>query len=135
MWTVLSGQGITISAYYQQVAKAPTRTQLRDQQVTELIRTEREHPGYGRFASTLGSRKMWIRLRDVARCTIERVMRVNGWHGASYGTGQRPPSVISETSVSRTSSIATSLYLRRTVCGSRISPTFLHGLGWCTWRL
>lgn len=32
---------------------------------------------------------MWIRLRgkghDVARCTVERLMRANGWEGARYG--------------------------------------------------
>jgi len=50
--------------------------------VTELIRAEREHPETGRFAATLGSRKMWLRLRgkghDVARCSVERLMRDNG---------------------------------------------------------
>jgi putative transposase len=95
MCAALSEHGITISpsTYYEQVAKAPTRAQLRDEQVAELIRAEREHPGYGRFASTLGSRKMWIRLRgkghDVARCTVERLMRINGWRGASYGSGHK----------------------------------------------
>ena len=32
---------------------------------------------------------MWIRLRgqgrDVARCTVERIMREQGWEGARYG--------------------------------------------------
>jgi putative transposase len=92
MCTVLSEHGIEISpsTYYEHVAKVPTRAQVRDRQVAELIRGEREHPGYGRFASTLGSRKMWIRLRgkghDVARCTVERVMRAHGWRGAAYGS-------------------------------------------------
>lgn len=92
MCTVLSEHWIMISpsTCYEQVARQPTRAQVRDQQVAELIRAEREHPGYGRFASTLGSRKMWIRLRgrghDVARCTVERVMRAHGWQGASYGS-------------------------------------------------
>ena len=39
---------------------------------------------------TLGSRKLWIRLRgqghDVARCTVERIMRGQGWEGARYGS-------------------------------------------------
>jgi putative transposase len=61
MCAVLAEHGIEISpsTYYEQVAKAaPTRAQLREEQVAQLIRGEREHPGYGRFASTLGSRKM-----------------------------------------------------------------------------
>ena len=44
----------------------------------------------GKFVQTLGSRNLWIRLRsqghDVARCTVERIMRENGWEGARYGS-------------------------------------------------
>lgn len=88
---VLTEHDIKISAatYYEWVTKKPSKQQLRDEAVVELIRSEREHPQYGRFASTLGSRKMWIRLRgqghDVARCTVERLMQANGWEGARYG--------------------------------------------------
>ena len=43
--------------------------------------------------TTLGSRKIWIRLRgkghDVARCTVERLMREQGWEGARYGSKLR----------------------------------------------
>lgn len=89
--TVLTEHDIKISpsTYCEWMAKKPSRQQLRDEVVVELIRAEREHPQYGRFASTLGSRKMWIRLRgkghDVARCTVERLMRANEWEGARYG--------------------------------------------------
>ncbi len=61
--------------------------------MTELIRAEREHPETGRSAATLGSRKMWLRLRgkgyDVARCSVQRLMRDNGWEGAAYGSKHR----------------------------------------------
>jgi len=95
MCAVLSEHGIAIApaTYYEWVDKQPTRRQLRDEQVTALIRAEREDPKTGKFASTLGSRKMWLRLRgqghDVARCTIERLMRQNGWEGAAYGSKHR----------------------------------------------
>jgi len=46
------------STYYEWAAKQPSRQQLRDEHVTELIRAEREHPKTGKFTSTLGSRKM-----------------------------------------------------------------------------
>lgn len=40
-----------------------------------------------RFLTRFGARKMWIFLRsqghDVARCTIERLYRAQGWHGAT----------------------------------------------------
>lgn len=89
--TILTENGVNIapSTYYEWVARRPSKQQLRDDEVTALIRAEREHPKHGRFVTTLGSRKMWIRLRgkghDVARCTVERLMRANGWEGARYG--------------------------------------------------
>ncbi len=83
MCTVLSEHGTSIApaTYYEWVDKPPTAQQLRDEQVTGLIRAEREDLKTGKFASTLGSRKMWLRLRgkghNVARCTIERLMRAS----------------------------------------------------------
>jgi len=100
MCTVLSEHGIAIApaTFYEWVDKRPTRQQLRDDQVTALLRAEREDPRTGKFASTLGSRKMWLRLRgkghDVARCTIERLMRENGWEGTAYGRQPRHPDLV-----------------------------------------
>jgi putative transposase len=91
MCAVLTEHGIPIApaTYYEWIDKQPTKAQVRDEQVSELIRAEREDPKTGRFVSSLGSRKMWLRLRakghDVAKCTIERLMRDSGWEGASYG--------------------------------------------------
>jgi putative transposase len=63
MCEVLTEHGIKIApaTYYEWVDRQPARRELRDVEVTELIRAEREHPRTGRFASGLGSRKMWIR--------------------------------------------------------------------------
>lgn len=89
---VLSEHGIGISpyTYYEWVNRRPSARALRDEQVTELIRAERASP---RLVAGLGSRKMWLRLRgkghDVARCTIERLYRTNGWEGAQYGRKPR----------------------------------------------
>lgn len=85
---VLTEHGIPISpsTYYEWVNRRPSARALRDEQVTELIRAERSS---SRLVAGLGSRKMWLRLRgkghDVARCTIERLYRANGWEGAQYG--------------------------------------------------
>src|SRR3954451_11704707 len=50
----------------------------------------REDKKTGKFVQTLGARKLWIRLRGgghrVARCTVERIMREQGWEGARYGS-------------------------------------------------
>ena len=96
--------------------------QLRDAEVLALLVAERSHPKTGKLAATLGSRKMWIRLRgkghDVARCTVERLMREQGWEGARYGVQARAPrSRTRSTAVPRTWSTATSTRSPRTGCG------------------
>ena len=85
---VLTDHGVPISpsTYYEWVTRRPSRRQLRDAEVAELIAGERARR---RLVASLGSRKMWLRLRsqghDVARCTVERIMRRHGWEGARYG--------------------------------------------------
>ena len=68
------------------IAKTPTRRQFRDTELVEIITAARENTKVGKFVQTLGSRKLWIWLRgqghDVARCTVERIMRQQGWEGA-----------------------------------------------------
>ena len=92
MCAVLSEHGVPISAstYYEWITKTPTRRQLRDAELVEIITAQREDKKTGKFVQTLGSRKMWIRLRgqghEVARCTVERIMREQGWEGARYGS-------------------------------------------------
>ncbi|WP_423296959.1 IS3 family transposase [Mycobacterium avium] len=67
-----------------------TRRQMRDAELVEIITAAREDRTTGKFVQTLGSRKLWIWLRgqghDVARCTVERIMREQGWQGARYGS-------------------------------------------------
>ena len=92
MCAVLSEHGVPISAstYYEWIIKTPTCRQLRDTELIAIIATQRQDKRTGKFVQTLGSRKMWIRLRgqghDVARCTVERIMREQGWEGARYGS-------------------------------------------------
>ena len=92
MCAVLSEHGVPISpsTYYEWIAKTPTRRQLRDAELVEIITAAREDKKNGKFVQTLGSRKLWIWLRgqghDVARCTVERIMREQGWEGARYGS-------------------------------------------------
>ena len=64
-----------------------TKRELRDVEILALLEAERRHPKTGKLSATLGTRKMWIRLRgkghDVARCTVERLMREQGREGVS----------------------------------------------------
>ena len=92
MCAVLSAHGVTISpsTYYEWINKRPTKAELRDAEIVEVITAQRQDKKTGKFACTLGSRKWWIRLRgqghDVPRCTVERIMREQGWEGARYGS-------------------------------------------------
>jgi len=92
MCAVLFEHGVPISpsTYYEWIAKTPTRRRVRDGGLVEIITAAREDTTTGKFVKTLGSRKLWIWLRgqghDVARCTVERIMRENGWEGARYGS-------------------------------------------------
>ena len=89
MCTVLTEHGIEISAstYYEW---APTARQVRDEEVVAVMVKGRTTKA---LVAALGSRKMWLYLRakghDVARCTIERLYREQGWEGARYGKKTR----------------------------------------------
>ena len=68
MCAVLSQHGVPISpsTYYEWIAKTPTRRQIRDGELLEIITAAREDKKKGRFVQTLGSRKLWIWLRGQA---------------------------------------------------------------------
>ena len=83
---VLSEHGARIapSTYYDVKKHTPSRRELRDEQLKPLI--ERVHAdNYGVY----GPRKVWLALNregvEVARCTVERLMRELGLQGARRG--------------------------------------------------
>lgn len=84
---VLCEHGATIapSTYYDARSRSPSKRALRDAQIEQLLAQARQQ----RFIARYGARKMWLYLRrnghDVARCTVERLMTRNGWHGALRG--------------------------------------------------
>jgi putative transposase len=87
---VLSEHGVPIapSTYYEQVAKTPTARQRRDAELAaEIARVHTENFG------VYGARKVWLQLNregvQVARCTVERLMRRDGLVGAVRGRIQR----------------------------------------------
>ncbi len=88
--TVLTEHGLPIapSTYYEHVAKAPTGRVYRDAMLINEVR--RVHAGnYGVY----GARKVWLALNregvEVARCTVERLMRQEGLAGAVRGKVKR----------------------------------------------
>jgi putative transposase len=87
---VLTEHGLKIapSTYYEQLTKAPTNRQRRDADLLEQIR--RVH---AENYSVYGARKVWLTLNregiQVARCTVERLMRTGGLRGAIRGKVKR----------------------------------------------
>ena len=83
--TVLSEHGCPIapSTYYAALRRRPSRRQLRDAELVQIISKARERP----FVARLGARKLWLHLRrkghEVARCTVERLMSQMGIVGAT----------------------------------------------------
>ncbi|EON25735.1 integrase catalytic subunit [Nocardioides sp. CF8] len=77
------GAKIAPSTFYEVRSRRPSRRQVRDAELVALIEAERERQ---KFIRRFGARKMWLHLRgqghDVARCTIERIYRQQGWVGA-----------------------------------------------------
>jgi len=94
------GCQIAPSTYYERLARGPSRRDQRDEQVAALIAAQRER---SRFARVLGSRKMWLRGQghDVARCTVERIMRQRGWEG-----GRRVRATIADERAARPADLA-----------------------------
>jgi putative transposase len=82
---------IAPSTYYDNISRRPSKRSLRDVEIVMLIEAERDRQ---KFVARFGARKMWLHLRgqghDVARCTIERLYRQQGWVGALRRKKFRP---------------------------------------------
>jgi transposase InsO family protein len=87
----LAVHGIQIAprTYWAHRSAAPSKRALWDTTITEILAGIYEPDADGKRPpeSLYGSLKMWAHLRregiPVARCTIERIMRANGWRGVS----------------------------------------------------
>ena len=83
-----AGTQIAPSTYYAAKTRPPSARSLRDEQVLVEIRRVRE-ANYGVY----GARKVHAQLRreglQVARCTVERLMRAAGLRGISRAKGPR----------------------------------------------
>jgi putative transposase len=83
---VLTEHGCKIapSTYYDAIARGPSARAMRDEQLKKAI-TRVHGENYGVY----GARKVWLALNregvPVARCTVERLMRELGLHGARRG--------------------------------------------------
>jgi putative transposase len=88
---VLSAHGVRIAprTYWARRSRPPSRRALADAALTGMLAGIFEPDARGRRPpeSLYGSLKMWQHLRrqgiGVARCTVERLMRANGWRGVT----------------------------------------------------
>jgi putative transposase len=88
---VLSQHGVLIAprTYWARKSRPPSRRALSDVALTEILAGIYEPGQRGRRPpeSLYGSLKTWEQLRrqgiTVARCTVERLMRANGWRGVT----------------------------------------------------
>ncbi|MCX8559050.1 MULTISPECIES: IS3 family transposase [Mycobacteriaceae] len=88
---VLSEHGCQIAprTFYAWLARPPSARALWDMAITEVLAGyyEPDEHGHRKPESLYGAVKMWAHLRrqgiEVARCTVERLMRDNGWRGVT----------------------------------------------------
>ena len=83
------GCKIAPSTYYDARTRRPSRREIADEQWKPIVlSTWRKH------RRVLGARKLWLRLRrdghDIARCTVERLMRELGLAGVLRGKRKQP---------------------------------------------
>lgn len=87
----LSEHGCAIASrtYYAWRDRAPSQRALWDMTLIEVLAGyyEPDKDGRRKPESLYGATKMWAHLQrqgiEVARCTVERLMRANGWHGVT----------------------------------------------------
>ncbi|WP_109560572.1 IS3 family transposase [Mycolicibacter senuensis] len=88
---VLTEHGCAIAprTFYAWLARPPSARALWDMTITAVLAGYYEPDPTGRRApeSLYGAAKMWAHLQrqgiEVARCTVERLMRANGWRGVT----------------------------------------------------
>ncbi len=87
----LSAHGVKIAprTYWAHVSRPPSKRAMWDMAITEILASYYQPAGDGRRPPEClyGSLKMWAHLQrqgiPVARCTVERLMRANGWRGVT----------------------------------------------------
>jgi putative transposase len=85
------GVQIAPRTYRAHLARPPSKRALWDAAITEVLAGyyEPDEQGHRPPECLYGATKMWAYLNregiEVARCTVERLMRANGWRGATRG--------------------------------------------------
>ena len=122
------GMQIAPRTYWAHRSAAPSKRALWDTTITEILAGYYEPDADGKRPpeSLYGSLKMWAHLQrqgiPVARRTVERIMRRNGWQGVtSTRRARAPPNRTRPRPGPRIWSTASSPHRHRTSCGSPTS--------------
>ena len=124
---------IAPSTYHDHVAKRtePEKLSARAKR-DEILKSEIARVFAENF-EVYGARKVWRQLkresRDVARCTVERLMRGMGLRGVIRGKHVKTTFSDKTSACRLTTSTASSMRQHRTGCGCRTSPMSLRGQG------
>jgi putative transposase len=96
---------IAPNTYFTRRRRGISKRALWETTITEVLAGyyEPDQDGRLRPESLYGSRKMWAHLNregiEVARCTVERLMRANHWHGVTRSA--RPRTTLSDPTADR----------------------------------
>jgi transposase InsO family protein len=91
---------IAPSTYYEQKARQADPSRLPHRWVREVELREEIERVWKENRSVYGARKVWLQLKregfSVARCTVERLMRQMGLHGAVRGRQYKTTTIVDE---------------------------------------
>src|SRR5437763_7430202 len=110
------GVQIAPRTYRAYLARPPSKRALWDAAITVVLAGYYEPDEQGRRPPEClyGATKMWAHLNreglEVARCTVERLMRANGWRGATRARKVRT-TVVPRRSEEHTSELQSPMYL------------------------
>jgi putative transposase len=136
-----NGVQIAPRTYWAHRSAAPSKRALWDAIITEILAGIYEPDMNGRRPPEClyGSLKMWAHLQrqgiPVARCTVERIMRANGWRGVMRTRKVRTPNPIPARCVRRIWFVAAFAPPAPMTCGWPTSPMCRWWAGSATARL
>jgi transposase InsO family protein len=91
---------IAPSSYHEQKARQAGSSRLPDRAVRDAALREEIERVWKQNRSVYGARKVWLQLKregfSLARCTVERLMRQMGLHGAVRGRAYKTTTIVDE---------------------------------------
>jgi transposase InsO family protein len=91
---------IVPSTYYEQKARQVDPSRLPERLIRDVVLREEIERVWKENRSVYGARKVWLQMKregfEVARCTVERLMRQMGLHGVVRGRQYKTTTIVDE---------------------------------------